>query len=150
MTDQDVALEEKNAALTGSSKWRVAGATVEQVIGSGMAFETIWRRDRKLWEGEEHATQLQRFSGRYNNKHAGSVWARLIFFKITWAVVYLKYKVAKNRAEEAWVHSRVLGVSCIFLFEMPSLDLFLFWRYSKESGYFFFGDTEYLGQLEKL
>lgn len=126
MTDQDVALEEKNAALTGSSKWRVAGATVEQVIGSGMAFETFWWRDRKLWEGREHTTQFQHFSGRYNNKHTVSVWAHLIFFEITWAVVYLKYKVAKNRDEENWMHSRVLGVSCIVLFEWQVLTCVYF------------------------
>lgn len=58
MTDQDVALEEKNAALTGSSKWRVAGATVEQVIGLGMAFEITWRTDGEGWEEWEHITQL--------------------------------------------------------------------------------------------
>lgn len=85
MTDQDVALEEKNAALTGSSKWRVAGATVEQVIGLGMVFETVWRRDREVWEEREHITQLRLFGIRYSDKHAGSVWACLIFplFKIT-------------------------------------------------------------------
>lgn len=80
MTDQDVALEEKSAALTGSSKWRVAGATVEQVIGLGMAFGTVWRRDREEWEEGEHITQLPLFGIRYSNKLAGSVWACLIFF----------------------------------------------------------------------
>lgn len=79
MTDQDAALEEKNAALTGSSKWRVAGVTVEQVIGLGMAFESIWRRDREVWEEREHITQLRLLVISYSNKHTGSVGARLIF-----------------------------------------------------------------------
>lgn len=79
MTDQDVALEEKSAALTGSSKWRVAGATVEPVIGLGTAFGTVWRRERKEWEEGEHITQLPLFDIRYSTKHARSVWACLIF-----------------------------------------------------------------------
>jgi len=32
-----------------------------------------------------------------------------LYFKITWAVVHVKYKVAKNIVQEDWVRSTVIG-----------------------------------------